>query len=252
MREVRVASALSLAGLAIAALVLSGCASQSRSASAESELPVLASSAASSSSVPAQSDLPAESMAASPEAPSSTGPAAATAPVKCLRHGTCQIGDTGPGGGIVFYDAGSDQEWGRYLEVAPARWNGRPEDPKAVWCDPDASWAIPKVSSREGIGEGLGNAERLFEIQRCAPDTAMGMARDYLGAGLNDWYLPSKDEVLALYEARQKVGGIDTAWLWSSTRSKSTYAYSVMFMNQGKLMSTGFPSMFQVRPIRAF
>lgn len=34
----------------------------------------------------------------------------------------CAIGDTGPGGGIVFYDAGSRQSWGRYLEVAPTGW----------------------------------------------------------------------------------------------------------------------------------
>jgi hypothetical protein len=199
-----------------------------------------------------ESAEPDTSMAAESGSEAAPGPAALSSPKKCFKHGSCQIGDIGPGGGIVFYDAGSDQEWGRYLEVAPADWSGRREDPKAVWCDQAASWVIPKVPSGEGIGEGLGNAERLFEIQRCDPNTAMGMARDYLGAGLNDWYLPSKDEVLALYEARGKVGGIDTAWLWTSTRSTSTYAWSVMFMNKGNLMSTGFPSLFQVRPIRAF
>lgn len=42
--------------------------------------------------------------------------------------GDYQIGDTAPGGGIVFFDAGSVQPWGRYLEAGPqldsAEWCG--------------------------------------------------------------------------------------------------------------------------------
>lgn len=41
----------------------------------------------------------------------------------------CAMGDTGPGGGIVFYDAGSRQSWGRYLEAAPAGWVDSPVTP---------------------------------------------------------------------------------------------------------------------------
>ena len=35
----------------------------------------------------------------------------------CSKGGSCKVGDVGPAGGIVFYDAGSLQWWGRYLEV---------------------------------------------------------------------------------------------------------------------------------------
>ena len=36
----------------------------------------------------------------------------------------CAVGLKGPGGGRVFYDAGSVQPWGRFLEVAPQTWLG--------------------------------------------------------------------------------------------------------------------------------
>ena len=199
----------------------------------------------------AQSAEPAESATAATESESASGLAAMSAPAKCFDQGECQIGDSGPGGGIVFHDAGSVQEWGRYLEAAPEGWSGRLEDPKAVWCDQSASRATTKTFTREGIGEGLGNAERIFKIQRCAPSSAMGMARDYLGAGLNDWYLPAKDEVLALNEAGWKVGG-ETAWLWTSSRTTERAALIVVFGITWKLFSTAFPSMAQVPPIRAF
>ena len=49
-----------------------------------------------------------------------------TSPVKltCANGGACGLGDTGPGGGIVIFDAGSTQSWGRYLEVANIRQSG--------------------------------------------------------------------------------------------------------------------------------
>ena len=35
-----------------------------------------------------------------------------------MEDGTnCKVGDVGPGGGIVYYDAGSMQWWGRFLEA---------------------------------------------------------------------------------------------------------------------------------------
>ena len=35
----------------------------------------------------------------------------------------CAIHLKGPGGGRIFYDAGTPQPWGRFLEVAPQKWN---------------------------------------------------------------------------------------------------------------------------------
>jgi hypothetical protein len=35
----------------------------------------------------------------------------------------CAIDLKGPGGGRIFHDAGTTQPWGRFLEVAPQKWN---------------------------------------------------------------------------------------------------------------------------------
>ena len=40
----------------------------------------------------------------------------------------CVVGGLGPKGGIIFYDAGSQQWWGRYLEAQPGSVE-RPEFP---------------------------------------------------------------------------------------------------------------------------
>jgi len=47
------------------------------------------------------------------------GSQGAVIPVRAIfsTAGAFSIGDTGPGGGVVFYDNGSDASWGRYLEA---------------------------------------------------------------------------------------------------------------------------------------
>ncbi|MFM8835538.1 MAG: hypothetical protein ACKOFM_01575, partial [Actinomycetota bacterium] len=55
------------------------------------------------------------------EPSTSVGVANASA-APCSSDGTgCSVGSVGPGGGVVFYDAGSPQWWGRYLEAWPTQ-----------------------------------------------------------------------------------------------------------------------------------
>lgn len=49
---------------------------------------------------------------------------AVTTSTECVTGVSCKIGDVGPGGGIIFYDAGKHEIWGRYLEIAPVRCEG--------------------------------------------------------------------------------------------------------------------------------
>ena len=232
--------AIPLVTLTVVGILLTGCGTESRSAASVTGAPGSESSAA-----PTQSAGAAGETAAPDEASIQGGK------LSCAEKGPCRIGDIGPGGGEVFLDAGPGQDWDRYLEVAPPGWSGQAEDPKAPWCDEATQWAIPKASTSEGFGQGLANTERLFEIQPCAAATAMYMARAYRGAGLNDWYLPSKGELVALNIGWDSLPGFDS-WYWSSSRRGSTMAWTLEFKDFGREKPSEFSSLLRVRPIPAF
>ena len=170
----------------------------------------------------------------------------------CAAGGACKVGDTGPGGGIVFFDAGTKQSWGRYLEVAPASWSGAPSDPVATWCPEGKTGFTATVRTGTDIGSGAANTKAI--IKACGSTSAAGVAAAHRGGGKTDWYLPSKDEVNSLFRKRAAVGGIPAKSLWSSSQSShyATYAWGQLLVSEGRYIGSykGYGGM--VRPIRAF
>jgi len=140
----------------------------------------------------------------------------------------CAVGLKGPGGGRVFYDAGSVQPWGRFLEVAPQAWGGTLYSCDSCGAAPgvtketsdggaDSGYKVCTIqfdftgAAGKAIGDGRRNTEALAQRTECAsqPPTAVTLATGYRGLGLTDWYLPSQDELVALckYEGRNAIGG---------------------------------------------
>ena len=170
----------------------------------------------------------------------------------CAAGGACKVGDTGPGGGVVFFDAGTQQSWGRYLEVAPSSWSGAASDPVATWCPERKAGFTATVRTGTDIGSGAANTKAI--IKACGSTSAAGVAAAYRGGGKTDWYLPSKDEVNTLFRKRAAVGGIPAKSLWSSSQSShvATYAWGQLLVSEGRYIGSykGYDGM--VRPIRAF
>ena len=163
--------------------------------------------------------------------------------------GDCGIGDIGPGGGIVFYDAGSVQPWGRYLEAAPTGWNGGSEDPKAQWCDNTDS-DVDGGYNNEIIGVGKANT---VLIKAVCSSGAANLASAYTGGGKTNWFLPSKDELNELYKQRETVGGFAVLTYWSSSQSYRGYAWNQYFpMGPQQNLNHQKHGALSVRPIRAF
>jgi hypothetical protein len=175
-------------------------------------------------------------------------PAQAHAPMKksCAHGGTCAIGSRGPGGGKVFYDAGSKRSWGRYLEAAPVGWSGSPTDPRVPWCDDGRPVLVGRTSA--GMGKGSANTRRM--VAKCRSGAA-NTARAYHGGGKSDWYLPSKSELNALYKNRAAVGGCPNYGCWSSTEADAGFAWFQDF-SSGLMLGGKKDFADGVRPIRAF
>jgi hypothetical protein len=192
----------------------------------------------------------------------------------CIRAiaPVCNVGDIGPGGGIVFYDAGKTQSWGRYLEIAPKSCEGE----RLPWRPANLNGEIysGKAAARmrveaKALGMGKANTVRVtFMIGRTPRDYAAKFAADSVCGGKDDWFLPSKDELDIAFNrlAQNRVAGTDTpvggfnkGYYWTSSDYNNKTAWTQYFMDgqQFDRVQTldgnkNPPTPFRVRPVRAF
>ena len=164
----------------------------------------------------------------------------------CAAGKDCAIGDIGPGGGMVFYDAGSTQSWGRYMETAPASWNGGTEDPKAVWCGENVD-----IAGALGVSVGSGAANTSAIVAACATSAA-SLADKYDGGDKTDWFLPSRDELIELKKHGKIVDRVGAGQYWSSSQKYAYNAWYQDFTNSGVTKYTDKSIAYGVRPVRAF
>ena len=172
----------------------------------------------------------------------------------CTDSSTCAVGDIGPGGGLVFYDAGSAQLWGQYLEMAPRTWSGGSNDPLYPWCNNDPVVNIPGTGKKLGWG-----ARNTVAVVEACSDSAAQMAQAYDGGGKSDWFLLSENEldILSTYVRNSSLSSsyaFDSEFYWSSTQEKNTEGRSAasLKVNSGQDYAMRASNSNSVRPVRAF
>ena len=181
-----------------------------------------------------------------------------TVALTCATGGTCIVGNTGPGGGIVFYVHASGTfacgatlaSTCKYLEAAPTTGTN-------AWTDATYAWSgnttvlIGATAQGTAIGTGLKNTEAI-KTQDNTARMAGTITRAYRGPNnLTDWHLPSKFELNELYNQRNTVGGFSTGAYWSSSELAASVAWYQNFTN-GNQNGNGKTSPYYVRPVRAF
>ncbi len=172
-------------------------------------------------------------------------------PIVVRSHGPYVIGDRGPTGGWIIHDKGSDAGGWRYLEAAaedqtPLSWRHQGLMP---WgCN---GKSIPGARYT-ALGTGMRNTRAILE--ECdEPDTAARMCADYRGGGKDDWFLPSRDELNAIYLHlyKQGIGGLGLGEYWSSSETTKGYAWHHNFTTGDQLFGNKWPK-YRVRCVRAF
>ena len=167
---------------------------------------------------------------------------------KRARAQAFRIGETGPAGGIIFYDKGNNSGGWRYLEAAP------------VEAEFQAPWSIRGTgveNTQSTIGSGKRNTQLIvatFSRVSGEWDTAAQKCDDLEFGGFDDWFLPSKDELDQMYGQlkRRNLGDFKNEWYWASSGS-SPYYLDMQHFRDGSLPgagSRGSTSQYYVRPIR--
>jgi hypothetical protein len=152
-----------------------------------------------------------------PYAPAAPGAGGTGARPQAPPATVYKIGDTGPAGGIVFYDMGFYMDGWRYLEAAPQDF-----PVKVKW----TSAGIGTFATETGVGTGKQNTSYLVsflaekgETMRAAQVVSVP---EYGGYG--DWFLPSRDELNLMFEnlKKQRIGEFSNNVYWSSSGGLTT------------------------------
>ncbi|MDR0441986.1 MAG: DUF1566 domain-containing protein [Treponema sp.] len=175
-----------------------------------------------------------------------TAPAPATPPAP-----TYKIGDKGPAGGIVFYDKGNNSGGWRYLEAAPVT----TERTAAITF---SNWQA--VEGNRKVGDGKENTNKfivVFKREGGGINSAAWLCNELTVSGFNDWYLPSLDELLYMYNNLylQGLADLKSANYWSSS-VMYVYVYFLDFSDgsEKSINAAWSPpnERYQVRAIRRF
>ena len=177
---------------------------------------------------------------------------------------TYAVGDTGPGGGLVFLISG-----GLTYEMAPKTWSGSSSDdtPTLAWC----SDTTTSIAGAVGTAVGTGSANTTAMLALPCTSGAAFSADAYDGGGFTDWFLPSQDELNEMCNYSRNpttpptgvctgsqdgtfstgTYGFASGEYWSSSQDAANDAW-FQSLDNGNQTNANKLLTLRVRPVRAF
>ena len=173
-----------------------------------------------------------------------------------------EIGDTGPAGGLVFYDKGEFSDGWRYIEV-------NLEDlGEFQW----GCFNTPVSEARQAeLGKGLENSEYIIAFhnslqnfytnpEECSTESngtvAALVTTNFSQNGFSDWHLPSSEEMMLIYRNLHLngLGNFNTDKIyWTSTEQTDNTAVAVdLNLGRGGLLCKQCAEVTTLRAVRYF
>lgn len=162
---------------------------------------------------------------------------------------TLPVGQTGPGGGKVFFDKGNNAGGWRYLMAAPSD-----QSTGITWGCDTSNNQISGIQNTVGSGET--NTGLIVAV--CSGNNAAKLCDNLVLGGQNDWFLPSIDELYLIYNNLHlnNLGGFAAdAGYWSSS-ADGALAWRCVFASGNPNFFAGGSTLrntqFRVRAVRAY
>jgi uncharacterized repeat protein (TIGR02543 family) len=165
------------------------------------------------------------------------------------------VGETGPGGGTIFYVDMRRPAGSQYFEAACYGWQ---HNCVSGYADPMAVWGCigSSIAGADGLLIGTGEQNTADILAGCATSgIAARLADEYTrtvnGVVYEDWFLPAQNELVNMQYWDNEIGGFSPNFYLSSFEVSAVLVGSVVFTDGSQ---NTYPKHISgnVRPVRSF
>lgn len=157
-----------------------------------------------------------------------------------------EIGEQGPGGGIIFYNKLDSSGGWNFLELSSS---DLPTE--VIWGN-----SLTLLNTSNDIGTGKENTDIIVSEEGTSGVYAAGNCSSYINMGFDDWFLPSRAELMLVYDNLYMTGAgnLDGVyWTSSQDQTYSQNAWTIKMTQGDNIITSRLKTLsYKFRPVRRF